>query len=414
LRFPRGKVSSMLRFLLPVLALAVAWGPCWGLQVRGLHRRVSWRSVLPRPAAAEESPELRVEDRDVPAAHKGLHSFLYSDEASHEASTTQDGVASVADETRLVEEWAAAFGAKKVAAVYAVFDTEGVARYVGITRHLTMSLAAHLREKSPSVVHSARVTTVSFPSKAAMEEVQAAWMAEYGLSVEALNGDSWSSTTASARAVAEDPADMAAYEDTKLKLRKAMADTTLADGEQGDSDWSQAVSDQTSEATGNQATASAGGLDFTMENIDQVLDEVRPYLVADGGNIKVLSIEPEPRNIIVELQGACGSCPSSTTTMKMGVERVLKEQWPDLGEVVSVSETADLAAELSTADVEAKLAQLLPAITGLGGAVTVASVDAASGKVELEYKGPKALRGGIDQALRDDKRVTEVLFSEAA
>jgi Fe-S cluster biogenesis protein NfuA len=43
-------------------------------------------------------------------------------------------------------------------------------------------------------------------------------------------------------------------------------------------------------------------------------------LIADGGNIKILSVDSQAKSVIVELQGACGSCPSSTTTMKMGVE----------------------------------------------------------------------------------------------
>ncbi len=67
-------------------------------------------------------------------------------------------------------------------------------------------------------------------------------------------------------------------------------------------------------------TALPGTLEFTPENVDSVLEEVRPYLISDGGNIKVLRIDPSTKDVFVELQGACGSCPSSTTTMKMGVE----------------------------------------------------------------------------------------------
>ena len=63
-------------------------------------------------------------------------------------------------------------------------------------------------------------------------------------------------------------------------------------------------------------------LDFNPTNVDKVLDEIRPYLIQDGGNIRVVTVEPETMSILVELEGACGSCPSSTTTMKMGVERV--------------------------------------------------------------------------------------------
>jgi hypothetical protein len=61
---------------------------------------------------------------------------------------------------------------------------------------------------------------------------------------------------------------------------------------------------------------------FTKEAVDGALDEIRPFLVQDGGNIRVLSVEPSSKSVLVELQGACGSCPASATTMKMGVERV--------------------------------------------------------------------------------------------
>jgi len=53
-------------------------------------------------------------------------------------------------------------------------------------------------------------------------------------------------------------------------------------------------------------------LDLTVANVDKVLDEVRPYLIADGGNVEVVRVEESSRNIVLKLQGACGSCPSST------------------------------------------------------------------------------------------------------
>jgi Fe-S cluster biogenesis protein NfuA len=72
-------------------------------------------------------------------------------------------------------------------------------------------------------------------------------------------------------------------------------------------------------------------LALTLENVETVLDEMRPYLIADGGNVEVAEIEgPIVR---LRLQGACGSCPSSTMTLKMGIERRLKEFIPEIAEV---------------------------------------------------------------------------------
>lgn len=53
-------------------------------------------------------------------------------------------------------------------------------------------------------------------------------------------------------------------------------------------------------------------LEFTFANVDKVLDEVRPYLQADGGNVAVVEVDKEKRSVKLLLEGACGSCPSST------------------------------------------------------------------------------------------------------
>jgi Fe-S cluster biogenesis protein NfuA len=73
---------------------------------------------------------------------------------------------------------------------------------------------------------------------------------------------------------------------------------------------------------------------LTLENVETVLDEMRPYLMADGGNVKV--VELDGPIVKVRLQGACGSCPSSTMTLKMGLERKLRETIPEIAEVEQV------------------------------------------------------------------------------
>ena len=73
---------------------------------------------------------------------------------------------------------------------------------------------------------------------------------------------------------------------------------------------------------------------LTVENVERVLDELRPYLMADGGNVEIVEIDGPV--VKVRLQGACGSCPSSTMTLKMGIERKLREAIPEVSEVVQV------------------------------------------------------------------------------
>jgi len=73
------------------------------------------------------------------------------------------------------------------------------------------------------------------------------------------------------------------------------------------------------------------------EKIAQTIDKVRPYLVADGGDI-VLKEITDDLTVKVELQGACGTCPFSMFTLKNGVEQALKKEVPEVKEVVATNE----------------------------------------------------------------------------
>lgn len=75
-------------------------------------------------------------------------------------------------------------------------------------------------------------------------------------------------------------------------------------------------------------------MELTIDNVETVLDELRPYLMADGGNVEV--VELDGPIVKLRLQGACGSCPSSTMTLRMGIERKLREMIPEIAEVEQV------------------------------------------------------------------------------
>ncbi len=75
-------------------------------------------------------------------------------------------------------------------------------------------------------------------------------------------------------------------------------------------------------------------LPLTPDNVETVLDEMRPYLMADGGNVELVEIDGPI--VKLRLQGACGSCPSSTMTLRMGIERRLREFIPEIAEVEQV------------------------------------------------------------------------------
>jgi Fe-S cluster biogenesis protein NfuA len=71
------------------------------------------------------------------------------------------------------------------------------------------------------------------------------------------------------------------------------------------------------------------------EKVEAALGKVRPALQADGGDVELVEVTPEGL-VKVKLTGACGGCPMSQMTLKMGIERVLRQEVPEITEVVAV------------------------------------------------------------------------------
>lgn len=260
--------------------------------------------------------------------------------------------------------------------VYAVEGKDDSVKFVGISENVPMVLKKHLTRHGPDSVFKVRVQT----------------FAEYS-----------NSNTM-----------MTAYKNELIKQTKPL-------GNLGENDWDllleQAIEspfadDDSESKVLNIRPDSSTILELTKENVDKVLEEVRPYLIADGGNVAVVSIDDKTRSISLILQGACGSCASSTTTMKMGIERVLKENFSNLGPIISVD---PLSTELLTVGmVEESLSKILPAIKGMGGKIEVRSTESASGIVVLGYKGPAKLRQGIELVLKDIALIKQVVVEEMA
>lgn len=71
------------------------------------------------------------------------------------------------------------------------------------------------------------------------------------------------------------------------------------------------------------------------EQVKDVIESIRPMLQNDGGDIELVGIDAD-KSVRVRLQGACRGCPGAQMTLKMGVERLLKERVPEVKEVVAV------------------------------------------------------------------------------
>jgi Fe-S cluster biogenesis protein NfuA len=97
--------------------------------------------------------------------------------------------------------------------------------------------------------------------------------------------------------------------------------------------------------------------------------------------------------------------------MKMGIERVLRENFPDLKEVLSVSESND-EPQLTTESVETALSKISPAIKALKGVLEIAEVNGSTGVVRIKFKGPAKLKQGVELVIKDVALVTEVIIED--
>ncbi|KAE9616345.1 hypothetical protein Lal_00017520 [Lupinus albus] len=142
-------------------------------------------------------------------------------------------------------------------------------------------------------------------------------------------------------------------------------------------------------------------LPLTAENVESVLDEIRPYLIADGGNVALHEIDG---NVVrLKLQGACGSCPSSVTTMKMGIERRLMEKIPEIVAVEPISDQ-ETGLELNDENIEKVLEEIRPYLVGAAdGSLELVGIDEPIVKVRIT--GPAAsvmtVRVAVTQKLRE-------------
>lgn len=72
------------------------------------------------------------------------------------------------------------------------------------------------------------------------------------------------------------------------------------------------------------------------QEVEKVINEVRPYLQQEGGDVELVDVDEKSGIVKVKLTGACGSCPMSIITLKAGIEQRIKQKVPQVKEVVAV------------------------------------------------------------------------------
>jgi Fe-S cluster biogenesis protein NfuA len=351
----------------------------------------------------------------------------------------------------------------KVAAVYAIQPsrTKGYAAvtHISITKDLKAdlnSLISYMDQgkgngKGSKQIGFVRALSFAYPQKTAMEEVMQRWVSMVigeGGTLGFLDDEDDDEVEDEQQVVATQGSSRTEAEKEELvKLMEATADYDSDDDDDDEFEMDSEESssnalflDRTQTQTASKApspekneegevispfeiptyasTASEETkLEFNLSTVDKVLDEIRPYLISDGGNVSIHSVNEETRSVYLVLEGACGSCASSTVTMQLGIERVLKENFDNIGEVAQVELEVPEGEEgeggdptgLTMEAVMKEVSRIAPAISAMGGNVEVLSVDPL-GVVEIRFRGANKVQQGLELALRDVKFVKHVKF----
>ena len=75
----------------------------------------------------------------------------------------------------------------------------------------------------------------------------------------------------------------------------------------------------------------------TKLQIESIIDQIRPFLQRDGGDVQFIDYTPD-NQVVIELQGHCAGCPHAQLTIKQGIERIIKENYPEVAGVKAVND----------------------------------------------------------------------------
>lgn len=216
------------------------------------------------PDSIEQPIEQPIEHQNVPQAHQGLHNFLYPAADEHMADIPVVSASDKTLETNLeLERWCNDVQNAKVAGVYVVMNGDRTPQFISYSRNVALSLKGHLAQKGADLCAFVTVQSFTFPKRDAMEQLQDEWIAALPGPPPGNVDGTWASTVRDAATQVMSVTEREAYEEKKLKLRRAMADGSLnlsalkAEGEvaqrqdlamaMNDDNWSAVVREQTQE-----------------------------------------------------------------------------------------------------------------------------------------------------------------------
>lgn len=331
--------------------------------------------VIAAPSVRGGTRALLVMSRRTPVSHRSYvqaRSRVSSCASPQPAAQSEPALCYKDDGTRVVPVPIFVRGTadETVAGVYGVMDAGRNLTYVGMNRDVSKALQSHIDNYGDEPVQFVKVMTFAMPTAREMKLVVDTWIRENEATPRG-NVENWVES------------------DVELAREASLIETELSDPIVSPFESTEVDTERPAEI-----------LDLTEDNVDFVLNEVRPYLISDGGNVSVLSVDLGMGKVELQLEGACGSCSSSTTTMQMGIEKALLAKFGDnIREVVAVSAPEVGSGDLTVEVCEAVLDEVRAALRGLGGTIKVLEVD--DGEVVVSFKGPNNLKYGIELMLQE-------------
>jgi NifU-like domain len=200
----------------------------------------------------------------------------------------------------------------KIQGVYAVQDVAGIVLYVGASMSMASDIGRLSKKLGSQIVNTLRIQTFPNPKPDAIDAYRFELIRQLSPSGNLENYEMWDDKqiiqgTTSQAVIATEKAG-----EKEKNSRERLADAVDGDSTKTVSDYVESPFVEGSSDSYIIGPNTSAGMEFTLENVDKVLDEVRPYLIADGGNVEVVSVDEFTRSVSLTLQGACGSCPSST------------------------------------------------------------------------------------------------------
>lgn len=318
-------------FTILLLLVIIATVASWSIPQVRLQSRLSKRSSH---LSQNQLKELDTKPHHSKAGHSHLSSLFMSSVDTTEASRAVFTLANVNAVTDLLSRYQDNSG-PYIRGVFVIESKDGVITHIGSSADVFSDVSEYRSRHGLDVVHNIRIENMDNKGDTFMQAYLRELISksnfhpsslDWSISRPSNSMDSSATSTISSSTDTETPAAPAIketqtnskLEELKNKINRMRKEQSVA-AESMTSPFATESSQPpaTSVATTpiNTNKNDQNQLEFTYKNVDFVLNEIRPYLIADGGNVAVVSVDEASLSIKLELQGACGGCPSSTVSL---------------------------------------------------------------------------------------------------